>query len=310
MSSRTPRVSIGVPVYNGQRYLREALDSILAQTFSDFEVVICDNASTDNTQTICEEYSARDSRVRYHRNNVNIGASGNFNRTFELSSGTYFKWAAHDDTLAPDFLAKGVRVLDENSDVVLVYSKTRIIDDKGEHVTHYKFQLGGEAVKPQDRFKETLRGHRCYEIFGLIRSDVLRQTRLMGNFGHGDGVLLSRLCLSGVLYEIPEYLFFARQHPEQSMNVYGAYKRMDYYQYSVWFDPKNARRFIFPHWRIFQEYLDAVSEAGLHWRSRMECYYHLMHWANRWKGPLVRDLVYAGRQAVRIARSDAAVLAE
>ena len=99
----TPRVSLGFPVYNGERYLAAALDSLLGQTFRDLEVVICDNASTDRTAELCAAYAARDARVRYHRNPTNLGAAPNFNRTFELSRGEYFKWAAHDDVCAPTF---------------------------------------------------------------------------------------------------------------------------------------------------------------------------------------------------------------
>ena len=104
MSENEPRVSIGMPVYNGEKYLEEAIQSILAQTYSDFELVISDNASTDKTQEICLEYAARDSRVRYHRNEKNLGAAPNYNRTFELSTGQYFKWADYDDLLAEEFL--------------------------------------------------------------------------------------------------------------------------------------------------------------------------------------------------------------
>ena len=93
----TPRVSIGLPVYNGDRYLRETIEGLLNQTFSDFELVICDNASTDRTQDICNEYCLLDKRVRYYRNNENIGAGKNFNKAFSLSQGKYFKWAACDD---------------------------------------------------------------------------------------------------------------------------------------------------------------------------------------------------------------------
>ena len=105
-----PRVSIGLPVYNGERYLRESIDSILAQTFQDFELVVCDNASTDETARICEEYAERDPRVRYFRNARNIGGINNANLTFERSRGDLFRWAAHDDVCAPVLLERCVQV--------------------------------------------------------------------------------------------------------------------------------------------------------------------------------------------------------
>jgi glycosyltransferase involved in cell wall biosynthesis len=124
-------VSIGLPVYNGARYLREALDSLLSQTFDDFELIICDNASTDDTGTIARDYAARDSRIRYYRNETNIGAPRNFNRAFALSERRYFKWASYDDALTPTFIQACVDVLDRDPGVVLVFTRGQIIDPDG-----------------------------------------------------------------------------------------------------------------------------------------------------------------------------------
>src|SRR5436305_4413473 len=99
----TPKVGVGMPVYNAERYLREALDSFLAQTYADFELTLVDNASDDGTEAICREYATRDDRVRYHRISENMGAVLNFRRAFELARGEYFAWAAHDDLRAPTF---------------------------------------------------------------------------------------------------------------------------------------------------------------------------------------------------------------
>src|SRR5579875_956335 len=111
-SDRPPHVSIGVPVYNGERYLAQALDSILAQTFSDYEIIISDNGSTDATPDICRMYAAQDPRIKFHRHDHNRGSAWNYNRVFELSSGTYFGWLSHDDVYDPRFLERCVEVLD------------------------------------------------------------------------------------------------------------------------------------------------------------------------------------------------------
>ena len=108
MTQNKPRVSIGLPIYNGENLVIETLDSFLSQTFSDFEVIISDNGSIDRTQQICEDYAAKDGRIKYYRNLKNLGVAPNLNRVFELSSGEYFKWADHDDLLAPDFLLRCV----------------------------------------------------------------------------------------------------------------------------------------------------------------------------------------------------------
>ena len=131
MPSSNPKVSIGLPVYNGQHYLRQAIESIVNQTYRNFEVIICDNASTDDTPAICAEYAAREPRIRYHRQPQNIGATANFNRTFELASGPYFKWAAHDDVLEPTYLEKCVAVLEQTPDAVLCQSLVKMVTDQG-----------------------------------------------------------------------------------------------------------------------------------------------------------------------------------
>jgi glycosyltransferase involved in cell wall biosynthesis len=126
-----PKVSVGMPVFNGDRFIAETIDSILAQTFGDFELIISDNASTDGTEKICRQYADDDGRIRYVRNRENLGAAYNYNQTFHLSSGDYFKWACHDDLLRPEFLERCVEVLDRDPSAVLVYTDWAPIDETG-----------------------------------------------------------------------------------------------------------------------------------------------------------------------------------
>lgn len=145
--SKSPCVSIGLAVYNGEKYLKKALDSIIRQSFSDFELIISDNSSTDSTQRICEQYVSQDERIRYYRNNKNIGAPRNFNRTLEFASGKYFKWAASDDVLASDFLRKCVAILDKDTSVVLCHSITGRIDENGDLLGFYNDGGLGELIR-------------------------------------------------------------------------------------------------------------------------------------------------------------------
>ncbi len=133
MRNSLPYVSIGLPVYDGERFLAETLDSLLAQTFEDLELIISDNASTDRTQEICKDYLAKDRRIRYYRNDQNLGAARNYNRVFELSTGKYFKWAAHDDLCASALTERCVEVLDSEPSAVMCYARTIIIDEHGKH---------------------------------------------------------------------------------------------------------------------------------------------------------------------------------
>ncbi len=224
-----PLVSIGFAVRNGALYLAQALDSILAQTFTDFEVIISDNASTDATEDICRKYAQQDGRIRYSRNPQNIGGANNENLTVQMARGKYFRWAAHDDMLAPELLEKCVQVLEQHPDIVLCYSSVVEIDQLGREIkitTHTR----GTSPTPHQRMRELMyRDHACEMIYGLIRTDVLRATRLQQNYTDSDRTLLCELALRGRFCELPEPLFYKRYHPA---NVY-----VDWRERMAWFNP-------------------------------------------------------------------------
>lgn len=165
MSNCKPYISLGLPVYNGENFLRDTLDSILAQTFKDFELIISDNASTDSTEEICRAYAAQDQRVHYHRNEHNLGAARNYNRAFELSNGKYFKWAAHDDLYAPEYLEQCVKILESNPSIVLCYSPVIFIDNQGKQLRKSASELLNlRSPQASKRFREYL------ELFFPFRS--------------------------------------------------------------------------------------------------------------------------------------------
>ncbi|MGD8279436.1 MAG: glycosyltransferase family 2 protein, partial [Gemmatimonadota bacterium] len=104
--SNAPLLSVGLPVWNGLPYLEETLRSILNSEFQDYEIIVCDNASTDGTPELLAEYAAREPRIRFVRNETNIGAARNYNLTFELARGRYFRWMASDDLHSPGAIAR------------------------------------------------------------------------------------------------------------------------------------------------------------------------------------------------------------
>lgn len=212
-----PRVSIGIPVRNGRPFLQEALNSLLAQTYPDFELIISDNASTDETEAICRTFAAKDARIRYYRNNENLGLGRNFNRVFELSTGEYFKWAAADDLCRPNYLARCLQVLDTDPTVVLAYSKTQFIDENGNFLKRKDpgWDLRSEATHERLRYV-IYAGHWVNATSGLIRRNALLRTRLMPTYPGGDYRLLGELSLIGKFFEVPECLFLRRLHPGAS----------------------------------------------------------------------------------------------
>lgn len=234
MSANKPLLTIGLPVYNGENFIREAIDSILSQSFKDFELIICDNCSTDATEQICRDYAAQDPRVRYVRNEENIGAAANYNKTFELSSTKYFKWAAHDDVLAPGYLEKCIDVLESDPGLVLCAPRTKLINDDGSptrwdpDVGQFVDNYGGRhgvpdphrrmgSPKPYIRLGDyAVLTKNTFEIFGVMRSDALAKTKLFRHHFSADKAILGELIMEGRFAEVPEELFLRRCHPSQA----------------------------------------------------------------------------------------------
>lgn len=255
VGENTPKVSIGLPVYNGERFLEEALESLLAQTYTDFEVIISDNASTDSTQDICENYSATDQRVKYHRSDVNHGAAWNFNQTFYLSHGEYFKWAAHDDLVEPEFLHKCVEFMDLNKAVVLCFTRTVFIDEDRNELKEYEYPIKLNHVSRKRLFMHFVcASHIDTEIFGLIRSNILRKTRLIDGFVGSDFVLLGELVLHGAIHQLPEVLFSHREHAGRSTKA-----TKDPEEYTEWFDSSKRVMLTMPYWRRIYEISASVA---------------------------------------------------
>ncbi|WP_306132219.1 glycosyltransferase family 2 protein [Roseivivax marinus] len=213
-----PVLSIGLPVCNGAQYLREAIDSILSQTWDDFELIISDNASEDETADICAAYAEQDPRVRLIRQPRNLGAAPNYNLLVDEARGRYFKWAAHDDNLRPRFLEACIDALEANPQAVLAYPRTDVIDGAGRVIGPFDDGLDLRGETAEDRLVAYLRRNfmrqrgLCNPIFGVIRTDELRRTKLIQDFLASDLILLAHLSLLGQFAEIPETLFDRRVH--------------------------------------------------------------------------------------------------
>jgi glycosyltransferase involved in cell wall biosynthesis len=283
-----PYVSVGLPVYNGENYLAAAIESILAQTFTDLELIISDNASTDNTPNICQRYACQDPRVRYYRNALNQGAAWNFNRVIELAQGRYFRWVAHDDLCAPTHLERCVEVLDANASVVLCSPQTAVIDEEGklvlglgeEDVPYSQYAFQGltpqqesrrvqycQDPRPSQRYLGVLMySVRCYEIFGVMRTDVLRQTGGHRAYRGGEKVLLAELSLRGRFYEIPEVLFFSRWHAQRfSSNLSAIHQQL-------YMNPQASQWIALPHQvRATRGYSQLIAQVPLTWSQRVSC---------------------------------------
>jgi glycosyltransferase involved in cell wall biosynthesis len=295
MNDQVPQVSIGVPVYNAERFLREAFEAMASQTFSDFEVVISDNASTDRTPDICREFAGRDHRFRFYQNEKNLGAAYNFNRVFELSSAPLFRWAAYDDVMGPRALEVCVEALRNSPDAVLAYPKTMIIDEAGRPYEEYEDMYQLDEEQNHQRFKHFLRvveQRNCHPIFGLIRRDLMAQTPLLGNYHSADKVLLGRLALLGKFIEVPDRQFFRRKHPGVSVAVNKTAK-----EFAVWFDTSLTGKAAFPRLRRAKEFVTSILRARMSLLRKLQCLGYLIGfylraeaWQSFWKGVTFRRM--------------------
>lgn len=289
-----PKISIGLPVYNGKNYLGKAIDSILSQTFSDFELIISDNASTDSTEEICREYAKKDSRVHYHRNEKNVGIARNYNITYELSSPSseYFKWAAHDDVLLPTYLATCVEVLDKDPSVVCVHTLMQGINEHDTVTKNYPGDQFEKSSECHSRFYDAVCiGHQVIVGHALIRKSVLDKTKLFGGYPGSDWALQAELSLYGRLFTIPEYLFQRRSHPDRAY-------RVPLYERIAIEDPTKEGKLVLPAWWQWFGYFQGINRAKLPLKDKIRCSIHAFKCFKRgilfYK--LARDLKWAAKQ--------------
>ena len=300
-----PLVSIGVPAYNAERFLAPALESLLAQDMEDLEVVVSDNASTDGTAEICQDLAARDPRLRYVRQPVNLGGAVNFNAAFGLRhpDALYFKWAAADDVHEPGYLSAVLDVLRGDPTVSVAHCRTDDVDEEGVSLRQWGDQ--GLPVDDPDvavRFAAlSQRNYQCFSIYGLVRADVLAGTRLLGLYSESDRVLLAELALRGRFVDVPEVLFHRREHGGRSVRTFPtARDRL------AWFNPALVGHPVFPEWRLGRGFTEAVLAAPLSARDRARCLAEMGRWSVLHAPHLARNIGRTGLDLLRSHTSPAA----
>lgn len=268
--SSRPKVTVGLPVYNGQKYLVQSIESILGQTYGDFELLISDNASTDATPDICASFAAKDQRVVYHRQSHNIGAGPNHDWCAKHATGEYFKWGSDDDYILPEFLEKCVARLEAEPDAVLCSTTTRIESEKGESIARHF--AGLDDPRPSKRFGVIiLEPHWCVEQYGLIRTSALLKTELQAGYYGKDKVLLAELALLGRFVHVPEPLFVNRDHAGRSMRAVSFLNRERFH------DPSHAGLKV-THWALYTDYCRAVRRHVHDRDEALRCYSKLARW--------------------------------
>lgn len=255
-----PRVSIGLPVYNGENFLEDAIRSVLAQTYEDLELIVSDNASTDRSAEIVRDFAAGDARVRYFRNDRNLGAAPNYNRAWAESTGSLFKWLSHDDRIMPTYVAATVAALDAAPDAVLCNTVVDYIDEHGTIFNTYDSGLAlASGADPADRFAAmVLRSHACIDFFGMARREAMLGSLLHSSFHGADRAFLAQMALRGPLLQLPEHLVQMREHKHRyTRNNSDAKARR------LWHDSSAKRSAPMPTLYLYRQYLRLVQQEQL-----------------------------------------------
>jgi glycosyltransferase involved in cell wall biosynthesis len=295
-----PPLTVGMPVHNGERYIGQAIESILGQTYGDFELFISDNSSTDGTEEICRSYAAQDARVVFHRLTQNVGAAGNFNLVFEHSRSPLFKFAAHDDLCGPRFLEVCMNAFaDAPDDLVLCFPSTVKIDETGTMQGPIEDRLDLRQPKPHQRFGAFLwRYHLSNCFYGIVRSDAYRSTHLHQAFVAADVVLLGELALRGQFWQLPEPLFMRRVHAEMS-----GWANPTLPELAVHYDTAHRGDPVLYRVKMFREFLRAIDTTPMSAAERLQCRRVLITaWVPKYWKPMARELVSAARPMRRHVR--------
>jgi glycosyltransferase involved in cell wall biosynthesis len=301
--AETPRLTIGLPVFNGAEFLEAAATALLEQTYTDFELVICDDGSTDGTAGICARLMARDRRVRLVLRSANGGAADNFNAAFAQCRTELFKWAAHDDLHDPAYLERCVAALDAEPRAALAHTRARSIAVDGSVMRpDWGEPAGLGSSDPVERFRASMAQPRNpipLQMFAVMRTEILARTGMLIPIPDFDRALVAELALHGPFVEVPETLFAHQEHD----------KRMGLDLSS---DSRSASRQLggnhrFPHWRLLGRHLESVRRRppGVPLRPLVPV---VREWTVRHRQELTGDLIAAGARTPAVgpvvARAD------
>lgn len=284
-----PRLTVGLPVYNGANYLAASLEALLGQTYEDFELVISDNASSDSTADICHEYASQDSRIRYFRQSQNIGCAPNHNFVIGQARGELFKTASHDDLYAPDLIERCVHALDDHPDIVLAHSWSAVIGPDGTVSEWLDYPVNTGSPHATERFRSMLFDGWGDDEGGIVRTNVLRRTHLHGSYHFADRTFTIEIALHGPFYMVPDWLYFRRHHPDQGGRSTSVRARC------ANLDPRRSNRLKHPGARLYAEYIwgyhSAIQRAPLSSDDKGLCYQTLFRWMAGRAGPVVRRAI-------------------
>ena len=257
--TQIPAISVGMPVYNGERYLPETIGAILAQTFQDFEFIISDNASTDGSAAICEEFARRDPRIRFVRQEQNRGATANFRYVLDAARAPFFMWAGADDTRSADFLALTHEILSQRPDVVAASCPTRFEGD-----TFDRRRMGDAPIEHQDPAQRVLASfgfwHANARYYSLFRREALLRNRTLRGEEYlaSDWAVILELLMLGKFALAASGDLVLGRHGMSSGNLFRRYHR----------DPFDYVAPLWAFWRFTERLSSSSFTTRQRWRLR------------------------------------------
>ena len=288
MGRAMTKVSVGMPVYNSEEFIDAAIDSILKQTYADFELIVSDNASTDRTEEIVRDYAKRDSRIRYFRNQENIGASDNYNAVYHHANGEYFKWAASSDLCHPQFLEKCIAVLDANPDVVLCYPEIKMFSETIDDAELHEDDLHLLQDSPCERYQKFQDRVQLNNVMnGVLRTKSLVNTSMIKPFFSSDTALMAELVLRGKFYQVKDTYYYRRMDEKTATALKSDEEVLKHYF------PNLNKLMLFQNWKLYAEYYAAIKRAPISANEKrcvMRIYYRMLRWH---RNDLFNDIIVA-----------------
>ncbi|MBB5872084.1 glycosyltransferase involved in cell wall biosynthesis [Allocatelliglobosispora scoriae] len=269
-------LAIGMPVYNRAAYLERTLACLRDQEYADIEVLIADNASTDDTFEVAKAAAKEDPRIRVIQHAENMGAIPNFNYVFHHTTAPYFAWLASDDMFDPRFFARMVAMLDARPDAVCAMSQVQLIDGDDQPIDGVDENVRSDDPDPAVRFADFAGwGHFCQFTFGVTRRSAMLQTGLMPKFWTGDRLYCAELALTGPMLRDQERLYFIRQHLDRATRAMG---RKDNSAVNAYLTPNGSRAFVLHY---AKELRASIERAPITEAQKRDCRKALNVWALR-----------------------------
>lgn len=298
MAAREPRVTVGMPAYNAEPWIGRAIESLLRQTLTDFELIISDNASSDSTRAISHRFARRDRRIRVIENARNRGLASNYNRVFQEARAPYFKWASSNDACHPRLLERCLEALEQRPEAALAYPGTILCYSDPPREEPCPDELDLDCPCPVERFKRFLeRVHLNNLMNGLFRTNALRGTALIQPYLASDVVLMAEVLLRGPFVAVPEHLFYRSMNTETATMLKSRQALMDQWN-------PGGDGMLFQPWHGQWGYLRAIMLAPVSHGEKLELFRYVLRGIVKARHRLWRDAVFSTRELVTGRRAN------